>query len=203
MRQQPNRDKPPSPRLLVVGVALALAVTLIRWRDWPAEALVLRDPPMRTDVAIVFAGDPGYERTAHAARLFRRGLTEKLLVSGGEPGAGDHANSLKRYAIQQGVPEEKILMEDRSTSTWETLFYARPVLERHRIDSITLVTSPYHQRRAFWVTRRLLGEQVTIVNCPAEPSFWKPKGWWKSWGTIRIVLAEYGKLGYYLIRRWI
>jgi uncharacterized SAM-binding protein YcdF (DUF218 family) len=198
-----NRLKLPSSRLLSVFAGLAATVTMIQWRDWPAEALVVRDPPTRTDVAIVFAGDPGFERTTHAARLFRDGLTASLFVSGGEAGPGDNAHSLKRHAIELGVPEDKILLEDRSSSTWETLLFGKPLLEQHRIESVTLVTSPYHQRRAYLVTRRVLGQEMKIVNSPAEPSFWKPKGWWRRWRSIQIVLVEYGKLAYYFFRGWI
>ncbi len=198
-----SRGKLPSSRLLLVCAGTAAAVAIALWRDWPAEALVLRDPPMQTDVAIVFAGDPGFERTTHAAKLFSDGLAASLFVSGGEAGPGDNAYSLKRYAIELGVPKEKILLENRSSSTWETLLFAKPVLEQHRIGSVTLVTSPYHQRRAYLVTRRVLGREMKIVNSPAEPSFWKPAGWWTRWRNIQIVLVEYGKLTYYFFRGWI
>jgi len=164
---------------------------------------VVRDLPAPTDIAIVFGGDPGFERTSHAARLFRDGLVEALMVCGGEPSPGDSALSLYEHAVRKGVPAEKIVMEDRSTSTRETVLFAKPILNDMGIKSVTLVTSPYHQRRAYLVARRILGDDVRIINSPAQPSFWRPDGWWKRWTSARIVLEEHEKLAYYFVRGWI
>jgi uncharacterized SAM-binding protein YcdF (DUF218 family) len=66
---------------------------------------------------------------------------------------------------------------------------------------VAVVTSPYHQRRAVWAARRTL-RGVEIVSRPAEPAGWKPEGWWKTrWGR-RIVLGEYARLAYYIMRGW-
>ena len=171
--------------------------------DLPARALVLRDPPIPTDAAIVFGGDPYYERTRHAVELFRKGFVKVLIVCGGEPGAGDSAKSLFEQAQKLGVPTDKILLEERSSSTRESIVFTKPILEEHSMKSITLVTSPYHQRRAFLTAKRGFPNEVKLVNSPAEQSFWSPRGWWRKWSSIRIVLTEYGKLAYYFVRGWI
>ena len=192
-------------RKLLIGLfgSLAMLFVLSTWLDAPARALVLRDPLIRTDAALVFGGDPGFERTRQAAQLFQDGLTGVLILCGGEEGPGDSARSLMEQALRHGVPADKILLEERSTSTRESVVFSRPILERHEIDSLTLITAPYHQRRAFLAARRALGDEIRLVNCPARPSFWSPEGWWQQWRTIRIVLTEYGKLLYYLVRGWI
>jgi uncharacterized SAM-binding protein YcdF (DUF218 family) len=179
------------------------AACLFMWRDLPAKLLVLSDPPELTDAAMVFGGDPYYERTKHASRLFRNGMTRVLLVCGGETSPGDSAESLRQKALEHGVPARKILLENRSRSTRESVLYSKSILQKHRIRSLTLVTSPFHQRRAYWVARKALGDKVKLVNSPADPSHWTPKGWWKSWSSIRFVLKEYGKLAYYFVRGWI
>jgi uncharacterized SAM-binding protein YcdF (DUF218 family) len=203
VKPKPSPRKSPKPRRFLLFITLVFGFLAAMWRERPAELLVLRDPAVRTDAAMVFGGDPGYERTDHAAKLFRAGLVNMLIVCGGELGPGDSAQSLFERAEQLGVPSDKIVTEEKSTSTRESAVYTRPILEEHSVKSLTLVTSPYHQRRAFLSVRHSLCYEVKLVNSPAEPSFWSPRGWWKKWSSIRIVLMEYGKLAYYFVRGWI
>jgi uncharacterized SAM-binding protein YcdF (DUF218 family) len=192
----PREPPRTTPALLAVGLALAAVFT-----DEPARWLVAKDPPRPTDAAVVLAGDPDYERTLTAARLFREGRVRLVIVTGGEPGPGDSAESLRAVAIRAGVPPDRIRMEQVSRSTYGSMVAIRPILEQEGIRSLTVVTSPYHQRRALWSARRTLAG-LDIVSWPAEPAGWKPEGWWKTrWGR-GIVLGEYAKLGYYILRGW-
>ena len=178
---------------------LALLTQTYRLGDW----LVLRDPPTRTDAALVLGGDPYFERTGHAVRLLKKGLVTRLIFCGGEPGPGDHALSLMQHARELGAPEESLLIEDRSHSTRESVEFALPLLQENRIRSLTLVTSPFHQRRTFLAARKSLGNEIRLINSPADPSFWKPDGWWRDWWSAKVVFTEYVKLVYYFVRGWI
>jgi len=176
----------------------ALAALFI---DAPARWLVVSEPPRTVDAALVMAGDPHYERTRTAARLVVEGRARLLIVTGGEPGPGDSARSLRAAAVAFGVEPGAIRVEHVSHSTHEAMLAVRPILESEGVRSVVLVTSPYHQRRTYWTARRAL-DGVTLCNHPAEHSFWSPEGWWKDRRTRRIVLSEYLKLGYYILRGW-
>jgi uncharacterized SAM-binding protein YcdF (DUF218 family) len=179
-------------------VALALAAV---FADEPAFYLIARDPPRHADAALVLAGDPDYERTKAGARLVLAGEARLLIVTGGEPGPGDSAESLREVALGLGVPPEAIRMEQVSRSTHESLVAVRPILEHENVRSLVIVTSPYHQRRALWAARRTL-TGIEILSRPADPSSWRPAGWWKSPWNRHIVLGEYLKLAYYILRGW-
>lgn len=183
---------------VALSVALALAAV---FTDEPAYWLVLEDPPRAADAALVLAGDPDYERTKTGARLLLSGEVRLLILTGGEPGPGDSATSLREVALGLGVPPEAIRMEQVSRSTHESMLAVRPILEQEGVRSLAVVTSPYHQRRAVWAARRTL-RGVGIVSRPADPSSWTPAGWWKTRWNRRIVLGEWGKLGYYVLRGW-
>lgn len=182
----------------VASVLLALAAV---FADEPARWLIVVDPPRWADAAVVLAGDPDYERTKTAVRLLLEGLVGLLILTGGEPGPGDSATSLRDVALRAGVPAEKIRMEQVSRSTRGSMEAIRPILEQERIRSVVVVTSPYHQRRASWTARKTL-RGVEVLSRPAEPAGWRPEGWWKTrWGR-RIVLGEYARLAYYVVRGW-
>jgi uncharacterized SAM-binding protein YcdF (DUF218 family) len=92
-------------------------------------------------------------------------------------------------------------MEQVSHSTHESMLAVRPILEQEGVRSLAVVTSPYHQRRAVWAARRAL-PATKIISRPAEPAGWKPDGWWKTRWDRRIVVGEYLKLTYYILRGW-
>jgi uncharacterized SAM-binding protein YcdF (DUF218 family) len=182
----------------LVATALALAAV---FADEPARWLVVADPPRRADAAVVLAGDPDYERTKTAVRLLLDGQVGLLILTGGEPGPGDSATSLRDVALRAGVPAGKIRMEQVSRGTYGSMVAIQPILEQERIRSVVVVTSPYHQRRAFWTARRTL-RGVEVLSRPADPAGWKPDGWWKTRWGCRIVLGEYARLAYYILRGW-
>lgn len=89
------------------------------------------------------------ERTICGAELFLRGVAPRLLLSGGGTaiiGQGPvEAAEMKRLAIRLGVPEEAILLEDRSRTTYENAVETKRLLGG---GSVVLVTSASHMPRA-------------------------------------------------------
>lgn len=183
--------------LLVTLAPIATFAFAFLLSDAPAAFLVLEDRFDTVDAALVMAGDPDYERTITAARLVREGKARLFVATGGEPGPGDNAASLREKAIALGVPPERIRMEQVSRGTRESLLAVRPILHAEAATSIVLVTSPYHQRRAFQLAVRVLGPGVKVLNCPAQPSSWSPHRWWRAQRSRWVVLTEHLKLAYY------
>ena len=179
-------------------VALAAAVA----RDATARFLIVDDPPGPSDAVVVMAGDPDYERTAAAVALMRRENVATLILTGGEPGPGDSAASLRTRAIALGVPETRIHIESVSHSTREAVLAVAPILQSIGARTATVVTSPYHQRRATAAARRAWPGVVVRARA-AAPSAWRPERWWATAGGRRVVATEYAKLLYYRVRGWI
>lgn len=76
-----------------------------------------------------------------------------IVVTGGQ-GPGEsipEAVAMKRYLVQKGVPQEKILTEDKSTSTEENFLFAKRLLKERGIgpqEPIVFVTNAFHCYRA-------------------------------------------------------
>lgn len=188
-------------RVLAVTSAVGLVLVVV-FADAPARWLNVVDPLQSADAALVMTGDPGFERTKSASALVRDGVARLLVLTGGEPWGGDSAASLRDKALDLGVPAERIRFEDASTDTRESLVAVEPILRRENVRTLILVTSPYHQRRAFLAARRAL-PGIRIINRPSPALGWKPEGWWRRRHTREIVLSEYGKLLYYATHGWI
>ena len=75
-----------------------------------------------------------------------------VVVSGGR-GEGENiseAEAMRRYLADKGVAQSRILMEDRSTSTWENLTFSKQIIEESGGDPsrVAVVSSAYHLYRA-------------------------------------------------------
>jgi uncharacterized SAM-binding protein YcdF (DUF218 family) len=184
--------------VVLVGSATCLVLS-----DVPARILDVEDPLETADAALVMTGDPGFERTTAAARLVCEGKARLLVLTGGEPWPGDSAASLRARALREGVPSGRIRLEDRSTDTRESLVNVAPILREEGVKTLILVTSPYHQRRAFLAARRTF-PGIRIINQPVRTRPWPPvRPWWRDAATRRLVFQEYAKLVYYGLRGWI
>lgn len=73
------------------------------------------------------------------------------VVSGGQ-GSGEsisEAEAMYRFLLDRGIPESRIIREDKSVSTRENIRFSAALLsERGITDNIVIVTNDFHQYRA-------------------------------------------------------
>lgn len=91
-------------------------------------------------------------RLDEAVSLHKKTPETMIVVSGGQ-GSDEtisEAFAMRQYLITQGVKEDLILLEDKSTNTSENLQFTRNVLDEHGIPSnrISLITNDFHMYRA-------------------------------------------------------
>ncbi len=83
-------------------------------------------------------------RTEAGIDLYRSRVVSRLLLTGDASSDPDIAvaRGMRDMTLAQGVPENAVIVEDRSHSTLQNALYSRPLLED--ADRILLVTSGYH-----------------------------------------------------------
>ncbi len=96
----------------------------------------------------------GADRVTHTIQLYKLGLIEKILVSGGtgrllkadEP----EADKYKKVMIMAGVPEGDILLENETRNTFESAVAVNKILDSLNLtaDDCLLITSAFHMRRS-------------------------------------------------------
>lgn len=118
------------------------------------DYLSLHQIPEKADVIVGF-GNFNTDIARRAAELYHQGYAPKILFTGGlgrntegllpEP----EARRFARVAMECGVPEADILLEDRSTNTKENIVFTRQLLEDLKIphDHILGVHQPFMERR--------------------------------------------------------
>jgi uncharacterized SAM-binding protein YcdF (DUF218 family) len=108
------------------------------------------------------------------AELFLEGWAPLLIFSGGLGAITKHlwtdaeADRFARIAVDIGVPEERILIENRSTNTGENVQFTREMLAAKGLDpaSFILVQKPYMERRTFATFSKVWPGKRIIVTSP-------------------------------------
>lgn len=108
------------------------------------------------------------------AELWKEGMAPLVVMSGGLGNftegvfAKPEADLFAERAIGLGVPEELILIENRSTNTGENVRFTRELLESRGIGvkRAIAVQKPYMERRTFATIRKQWPEVEVVVSSP-------------------------------------
>ncbi len=96
----------------------------------------------------------------------------KVVVTGGQ-GSDEpwsEASAAKDYLVEQGIKEDRILTEDKSTSTEENLSYSKSILSENNLGStIVLVTQSFHMFRA---SSQAKDQGYTVYCMPCKTNKW-------------------------------
>lgn len=135
----------------------------------------LRHGPRRSDAGIGLGSrDPGV--AVHTAEQFHAGCFPLIVFTGANaPTTVDRfprgeAVHYREIALDLGVPDEAILVEPEARHTGENIVFTRRLLAGRGIRSVTLVTRPYQQRRAYATAKRLW-PGVDVVCASKAASF--------------------------------
>jgi len=118
-------------------------------------------------------------RVEGAVALWKQGTAPFLVMTGGVGKFGpSEARAAADLAMSLGVPEQALVLEERSTSTWENAVYAAqlPGLER-----VVVVTDYYHVLRCERVFGRSF-QQVRAIGVRPPPTV-------RVRGALREILA--------------
>lgn len=184
-------------RKIILGLvitALALLTLTYLGLVLVGDYLTPTDPLAKSDAIVVLSG--GADRTDWGIKLYQEGWAPKLLLVGAalDPTSISNAAAMKKVALADGVPESAILLEEKSKNTLENAEFSAPILAGISARTIILVTSPYHQRRAYDDFHKVLDNRVTILNSPSGYSEWSASSWWERPASAHVTTSEILKL---------
>ena len=158
--------------LLLIVFAIGIAISI-----WNYGKVDEKAP---ADVAIVLGAaisdgevSPVYrERINHAITLYEEGTVDFIILTGGF-GEGSYKSDsqvAKEYALSQGIPEEKILIEEKSTITEENFEFSKEVMEENDLETAIIVSDPLHMKRAMLMAKDY---NITALSSPTTTSMYK------------------------------
>lgn len=162
------------------------------------EARVLetsRALPARVDAIVVLGGalegrfentrtlpdlNDSADRLWVGARLYKENIAQRLVLSGGlfdaDPRLEAEAYGMKVFMMDMGVPEQALLIEDNSRTTFENALRTRELLGADE-RQIALVTSAFHMGRSvLWFEQAgftVYPVRADIRVLPNDRKFWE------------------------------
>ena len=138
-------------------------------------------------------------RVPVAANAYNTGRANKVMLCGGvlrefSEGKMMEAQHMKNKALQLGISETDIILENTSQNTVENILGAMLELQRafwlNRVSKVLLVTTTYHMRRSLAIAGYLFPEHIEIIPCPADDENTKRDNWMNTFEGIERARGE-------------
>jgi uncharacterized SAM-binding protein YcdF (DUF218 family) len=172
---------------LLFLLMILLVVLAVLFVDFAYKTFSVREREVNADAIVVLAGGRG--RVEEGLRLYRENRARWLFFIGVDRTV-QKGDLLKRG--EGNMDESGIILEKVSRNTLENAFYARDLIVKKDIASITLITSRYHMKRATLIFRNILPKDVAIYPHPVDSKNLKIK-WWNDGGSFRLLFTEFYK----------
>ncbi len=103
-------------------------------------------------------------RCDKAIHFFHKCNDKPIIIPSGGQGMDEvisEAQSMENYLVSKNIPLDKILQENKSTTTMENLIYSKEIIENRKgAKKVALVTSNYHVYRCLTYAK-----EVKLKNC--------------------------------------
>ena len=201
-------------RIVFFLILIALTSSYIGGCRRVGSWLVKEDVPPHADAMVLLMGS-FTDRVLQAADLYNAGKADRLIIV--EESMGEyqrleekgvsiisHTTQARNSAIALGVPADSItiLPGDAESTLTEAIVVRDYLATDPGIDTLLLVSSPTHMRRASMIFRRALRdiEPPVYIGCsPSAYSDFNVKKWWRRKEDIQDVLSEFVKIGSFIL----
>jgi uncharacterized SAM-binding protein YcdF (DUF218 family) len=96
-------------------------------------------------------------RLDKSIEIYNEGLAKYIIVSGGQ-GPGEsitEAKAMEIYLVSNGIDENNIIMEEKSSNTMENLQYSKNIMIEMKLNTAIVVSNKYHLKRASVMAKRV------------------------------------------------
>lgn len=154
---------------------LIILVLIFYWLDYEMNATLKNEADGSNEYVVILGAKvkPGgipsqslKNRLDAAVDYLQKYSTVKAIVTGGQGADEDRteASVMADYLIEHGIAEDRVLLEDQSTTTYENLLFAKKLLPENTT-SITIISNDFHLKRATILARKL-GLKADVVAAP-------------------------------------
>jgi len=163
---------------LFAGYILLFHTPLI-W--FAAGPLNISQKPVKADCIAVFGGGVGEsgkagqgyeERVKYAVELYKKGYAPHIIFSTGYTYVFKETMIMRALAISLGVPDNAIVLEDKSSNTYENVKFTKDILDAQGWGKVLLVSSPYHMLRTALVFKKIAKDKMVTYTPLPESSFY-------------------------------
>ncbi len=166
-----------------------------------ARYLGEEDHPAPVDAVMVFGGS-SLKRIEKGVELLRKGIANRLIISGGNPNYRQNAlpEAIKflRYTLANGVPKDAILMELNSISIPDNVKTTLNLLDNFgvRYRRLAIVLPWFAQRRGWAHMMKFSSPGVSVLRVNSEIISQEllPTSWFTNEMGIKLIFNEFVKM---------
>lgn len=201
-------------RILPIGIAGGITLLCFILISYAGTWLVKKDKLVHADAIVILMGSIS-DRVLQAADLYSQGYASTVIMVEESMGAYrllkdrgveiiSSTTQCKNALMILGVPETDIitLPGDAVSTQMEAGIITNYLKRNLNIDTILLVTSPDHTRRASMIFTKAFQKSkmhVSVISCPSLYNDFTGRAWWRKKEDIQTVVAEYVKLLNFLL----
>ena len=106
------------------------------------------------------------DRLKEGILLYNNEVSDKIIMSGDHGREEyDEVNTMKKYAIENGIPSENIFMDHAGFSSYESIYRAKEIFNAKKV---VIVTQKYHLYRALYIANQLGLEAYGVGADPRQ-----------------------------------
>ncbi len=134
---------------------------------WTPGRVIASQIPEKSDLIVILEGEH-YIRINHAILLSEKGISKNIFF----PGICLPEN--KKYYKKQieEHPFINFFSNSKTNSTYEEALRTKSFVKSHSFKKITIVTSPYHSFRSWWIFSKLIPDAEIISTPVPENESW-------------------------------
>ena len=150
--------------------------------------------PPNADAIICLTG--GYGRVDEGLKLLSQGNAPVLLISGTYQ-QSKLSQIIEESGFEGDIDETKIILESSSQNTMENSEEAYKFVTSNNYQSIILVTSVYHIKRANYIFRKIIPKEIEIFTHPIRKRNLTYKKMFSDPKLRNFIMLEFIKYSWY------
>lgn len=114
-------------------------------------------------------------RIEKAIELYKDNKVKYIIVSGGAiHNRFSEALTMKEYALQRGIDENYILIENKAKSTYHNMMYSKEIMKKYHFKNCYVVTNSWHRIKAKYYAKKFeLNFEMINAQKPENMSYIK------------------------------
>ncbi len=186
--------------LIICFLLLLLAVALFNLGNWLSEPA---NKPAQADLIVALGGGAG-ERDQMAARLYKAGYADKILITGmwrsSKAGLSYYQHPRSLFFLMQGIPNEALMFDGLAINTHQETVNLAALMTTQHWRSVLVVSDPPHIQRINYCLEALFKHNGLSYRLIASdiPS-WHTGRWWQEPRWLFFCVIEAIKLVYYAL----
>ncbi|ELV8724676.1 YdcF family protein [Vibrio harveyi] len=130
-----------------------------------------------------------------AVQLYKEKKVSKLLLSGGNLAIDrkPEFESMREYALTNGVSESDIILEPHAKNTVENAQFSAEIIVESEVakKSVAILTTAFHIKRAKHLFKNVLPQSLELYGCFVNDRSTRRDNWWLTESAVSRVMHSH------------